>query len=222
MKVIKNLSKENRLHHQGGSKINVIKNCNLEIKKGECVALTGSSGSGKSTLIRMIYGNYLYNSGQISIDGEILSFKTPRKTIELRRSKIGYVSQFLRVIPRVKTIDTVLEPLLLNKIGYKKGIIKVKKMLKELNINQNLWELSPSTFSGGEQQRVNIARGFIFDYPVLLLDEPTASLDNKNRDVVLSLIKKTKKKNTAILGIFHDQEIRKEICDREIDVSLMK
>ena len=95
-------------------------------------------------------------------------------------------------------------------------------MLKELNINQNLWELSPSTFSGGEQQRVNIARGFIFDYPVLLLDEPTASLDNKNRDVVLSLIKKTKKKNTAILGIFHDQEIRKEICDREIDVSLMK
>ena len=126
------------------------------------------------------------------------------------------------MIPRVKTIDTVLEPLLLNKIGYKKGIIKVKKMLKELNINQNLWELSPSTFSGGEQQRVNIARGFIFDYPVLLLDEPTASLDNKNRDVVLSLIKKTKKKNTAILGIFHDQEIRKELCDREIDVSLMK
>lgn len=122
-------------------------------------------------------------------------------------------------MPRVPTVDVVAEPLLRVGTSPEKARARAEELLERLNIPETLWRLSPLTFSGGEQQRVNIARGFAHPYPALLLDEPTASLDGGNRAVVLSLIREAKARGAAVLGIFHDEAAREEICDREINVS---
>lgn len=217
---IKNVSKSFTLHNQSSTSINVMNNANLVVKRGECVALTGNSGSGKSTLMRMIYGNYLTQEGSIMVgDLDIVQAK-PRDIIELRRTTLGYVSQFLRVVPRVATLNVVAEPLL--KIGVDEVVAqnRAKELLTKLRIPENLWQLSPLTFSGGEQQRVNIARGFAHTYPAMLLDEPTASLDAINRETVLSLIEDAKERGAAIIGIFHDEAARNRFCNQQIDVSV--
>ncbi|MEP3947128.1 phosphonate C-P lyase system protein PhnL [Ascidiaceihabitans sp.] len=215
---LRNVSKTFTLHNQGSAVIEVINNVSFSVGLGECVALTGASGAGKSTLMRMIYGNYLTQAGQILIDGTDVVQAEPRDVIALRRETLGYVSQFLRVVPRVPTLDVVAEPL--RTVGAKAEIAQARaeELLTKLNIPQRLWSLSPTTFSGGEQQRVNIARGFAHTYPAMLLDEPTASLDAANRDVVLSLIEEAKARGAAIIGIFHDEAARSRVCDREIDV----
>ncbi|MEX0367087.1 MAG: phosphonate C-P lyase system protein PhnL, partial [Ruegeria sp.] len=143
----------------------------------------------------------------------------PRDVLALRRHTLGYVSQFLRVVPRVPTLDVVSEPLLAVGVDADAARTKARNLLSMLNIPERLWSLSPTTFSGGEQQRVNIARGFAHDYPAMLLDEPTASLDATNRAVVLSLIEQAKDRGAAIVGIFHDEAARAQVCDREVDVS---
>ncbi len=216
---VKAVSKRFTLHNQGGATIDVMQNAALCVAPGECVALTGPSGAGKSTLMRMIYGNYLAASGAIRVDGLDVVTATAREILSLRRTTLGYVSQFLRVVPRVPTLDVVAEPLLA--IGRDRDAAheKAGKLLTQLNIPETLWALSPTTFSGGEQQRINIARGFAHEYPALLLDEPTASLDPVNRAVVLSLISDAKARGAAIIGIFHDADARAEVCDREIDLS---
>lgn len=216
---LKEVSKSFTLHNQGGAVIDVFNNVNFAIAPGECVALTGASGAGKSTLMQMIYGNYLATRGQIIVNGTDLVQAEPRGVIALRREVLGYVSQFLRVVPRVPTVDVVAEPLLSVGTGADAARSRAEGLLARLNIPQNLWSLSPMTFSGGEQQRVNIARGFAHGFPALLLDEPTASLDPKNRDIVLDLIEEAKAQGTAILGIFHDVAARERVCDREIDVT---
>ena len=215
---LKSVSKKFKLFNQQNAIISVIENANLNISPGECVALVGASGSGKSTLMRMIYGNYLATSGSILVDGIDLTTAEPREILEVRKRKLGYVSQFLRVVPRVPTLKVVAEPLLSIGKPETESLEIAEELLEELNIPKKLWQLSPTTFSGGEQQRVNIARGFAYEFPALLLDEPTASLDKENRDIVISLIKRAKNKGTAIVGIFHDQRARELICDREIDV----
>ena len=129
------------------------------------------------------------------------------------------MSQFLRVVPRVPTRDVVAEPLLALGEEQTKARRKAEELLSLLNIPEHLWDLSPTTFSGGEQQRVNIARGFVYDYPALLLDEPTASLDVKNRSIVLGLVESAKARGAAIIGIFHDEAARVQVCDRVIDVT---
>lgn len=217
---LENVSKTFTLHNQGSAVIEVISNVSLSVAKGECVALTGVSGAGKSTLMRMIYGNYLTQAGEIRIGGVDLVQAEPRKIIELRRDVLGYVSQFLRVVPRVPTLDVVADPLRAVGVSAQDAEERAKSLLTQLNIPQRLWSLSPTTFSGGEQQRVNIARGFAHEYPAMLLDEPTASLDAVNREVVLSLIERAKERGAAIIGIFHDEAARERVCDREIDVSL--
>lgn len=219
MITVENLSKSFTLHNQGSAVIDVMRGANLSVAAGECVALTGQSGAGKSTLMRMIYGNYFASSGSIRIGDLDLVGAEPRQILALRRDTLGYVSQFLRVVPRVATLDVVAEPLLA--VGQDREVARAraKELLRRLNIPETLWSLSPTTFSGGEQQRVNIARGFAYDYPAMLLDEPTASLDPVNREVVLSLIKEAKARGAAIIGIFHDAEARSEVCDREIDLS---
>jgi alpha-D-ribose 1-methylphosphonate 5-triphosphate synthase subunit PhnL len=191
---------------------------NLHVDAGECVGLIGASGSGKSTLMRMVWGNYLAASGQIIIGGLDVAQAAPRQIIQLRRETLGYVSQFLRVVPRVPTLQVVAEPLLNLGVPADAARTRAAYLLARLNIPERLWALSPTTFSGGEQQRVNIARGFAHPYPALLLDEPTASLDAANRDVVLSLIAEAKARGAAILGIFHDETARNQICDRLVDV----
>ena len=217
---IENLSKSFTLHNQGGTVIPVMENATLSVATGECVALTGNSGAGKSTLMRMIYGNYLAASGRINIGDVDVARANPREILQLRRETLGYVSQFLRVVPRVPTLDVVAEPMLAVGKSRDVAINRAKELLTRLNIPERLWTLSPTTFSGGEQQRVNIACGFAHTYPAMLLDEPTASLDPVNRETVLCFIEEAKERGAAIIGIFHDQDARDRVADREINVSL--
>ena len=206
------------LHNQGAATIPVLDGVTFSVALGECVALTGASGAGKSTLMRMIYGNYLARSGRIVVGGTDLVAAEPREILRIRRDSLGYVSQFLRVVPRVPTLDVVAEPLRLTGTPEPEARDRARDLLTRLNIPARLWPLSPTTFSGGEQQRVNIARGFAHPFPAMLLDEPTASLDPANREVVLSLIEGAKARGAAIIGIFHDAEARARVADREIDV----
>jgi alpha-D-ribose 1-methylphosphonate 5-triphosphate synthase subunit PhnL len=216
---IENLSKTFTMHNQGGAVIPVMAGGALQVAPGECVGLIGQSGAGKSTLMRMVYGNYLAASGSIMIGDLDVAQAAPRQIIRLRRETLGYVSQFLRVVPRVPTIEVVAEPLLQLGVEPAAARDRAAALLAQLNITERLWSLSPTTFSGGEQQRVNIARGFAHRYPALLLDEPTASLDAVNRAVVLDLILEAKARGAAILGIFHDEAARATVCDRLIDVT---
>lgn len=216
---IRDLSKTFTLHNQGAAVIRVMEGATLAVDRGECVALTGASGAGKSTLMRMIYGNYLAASGTIMVGDVDVALAEPREIIRLRREVLGYVSQFLRVVPRVPTLEVVAEPLLSVGVDRDAAAERARELLTRLRIPERLWSLSPTTFSGGEQQRVNIARGFAHTYPALLLDEPTASLDATNRETVLGLIDEAKARGAAIVGIFHDQEARDRVCDREIDVT---
>jgi alpha-D-ribose 1-methylphosphonate 5-triphosphate synthase subunit PhnL len=216
---IENVSKSFVLHNQGAAEIPVMAGASVHVAKGECVALTGASGAGKSTLMRMIYGNYLTASGRIMIGDVDVASAAPREIIALRRETLGYVSQFLRVVPRVSTLDVVADPLRATGSTAEDARAHAQSLLERLNIPERLWGLSPTTFSGGEQQRVNIARGFAYGYKAMLLDEPTASLDPVNRAVVLDMIREAKARGAAIIGIFHDHAAREEICDRQIDVT---
>lgn len=216
---IENLSKSFTLHNQGGTVIPVMAGAALQVAPGECVGLTGQSGAGKSTLMRMVYGNYLAAGGSLMVGGVDVASAEPRQIIRLRRETLGYVSQFLRVVPRVPSLDVVADPLLALGVPVEAARTRAAALLRRLNIPERLWSLSPTTFSGGEQQRVNIARGFAHAYPALLLDEPTASLDAANRDVVLGLIAEAKARGAAILGIFHDEDARARVCDRLVDMT---
>ena len=217
---IENVSETFTLHNQGSAAIPVMTGATLSVAAGECVALTGNSGAGKSTLMRMIYGNYLAASGRIEVDGTDIVTAEPREILALRRQTLGYVSQFLRVVPRVPTLEVVAEPLLAIGTDRAIALARAEELLHRLNIPETLWTLSPTTFSGGEQQRVNIARGFAHTYPAMLLDEPTASLDATNRATVLTLIEEAKARGAAVIGIFHDVEARERVADREVDVSV--
>lgn len=216
---IDNLSKSFTLHNQGGAEIPVMAGASLRVAAGECVALTGASGAGKSTLMRMIYGNYLCQSGSIIVGGVDIARAEPREILALRREVLGYVSQFLRVVPRVPTLDVVAEPLLIVGEDEARARERAAELLARLNIPERLWSLSPTTFSGGEQQRVNLARGFMVSWPVMLLDEPTASLDEANAGVVLELIDEAKAAGSALIGIFHDRAIREAVAERYLDMT---
>jgi alpha-D-ribose 1-methylphosphonate 5-triphosphate synthase subunit PhnL len=219
MIAIAGLAKTFTLHNQGGTVLPVMTDAALTVAPGECVGLIGASGAGKSTLMRMVWGNYLAAAGSIRVGETDIVTAAPREIIRLRRETLGYVSQFLRVVPRVPTIDVVAEPLLVLGHDASAARDRAEALLTRLNIPERLWALSPTTFSGGEQQRVNIARGFAHPYPALLLDEPTASLDATNRATVLSLIQEAKARGAAILGIFHDEGARAQVCDRLVDVT---
>lgn len=216
---VENLAKNFVLHNQGGVAIPVLAGASFAVAPGECVALIGESGAGKSTVMRILYGNYLAQGGSVRIGGLDITQAEPREILALRRETLGYVSQFLRVVPRVPTLEVVAEPLLALGRPEDEAMARARDLLTRLRIPERLWALSPTTFSGGEQQRVNIARGFAHRYPALLLDEPTASLDATNRETVLRLIEEAKAGGAAIVGIFHDLEARARVADREIDVT---
>lgn len=216
---VENVAKDFTLHNQGAAILRVMQGADLRVAQGECVALTGASGAGKSTLMRMIWGNYRTDHGIIRVGDTVVSGAEPRVVIALRRATLGYVSQFLRVLPRVPTLRVVAEPLLTLGVAVDQAEARAAELLTRLRIAERLWTLSPTTFSGGEQQRVNIARGFVHPYPALLLDEPTASLDAANRETVMAMIDEAKARGAAILGIFHDEAARARLCDREIDVT---
>ncbi len=211
-----NLSKTFLLHLQGGVKIDVLSGVDFNVSAGECVALTGPSGAGKTTLLRSLYGNYRAAGGAIRVrhHGRMVDIVTasPRLVVEVREQTMGYVSQFLRVVPRVSAIDIVADAA--RGLSPEAAHEKAAALLRRLNIPTRLHGLPPATFSGGEQQRINLARGFIGSHPILLLDEPTASLDNANRDIVIDMIREAKAEGRAVIGIFHDTEVRDAVADR--------
>lgn len=208
------------LHNQGGIHLPVLKGVSLSVEAGECVALVGASGSGKSTLMRSLYGNYRVDRGSIWVrhDGTWVNLPAlqPHELIAVRQKTIGYVSQFLRVIPRVPAVEVAAEPLL--ELGHapETAYDQVRELFAQLNLPERLWNLSPTTFSGGEKQRVNIARAFSVNYPILLLDEPTSALDGVNREAVVQLIEERKAQGAALIGIFHDDEVRDRVCNRAL------
>jgi len=215
---VEKLRKTFTLHNQGRVNLPVLSAIDLTACAGECLALVGPSGSGKSSLLKAIYGNYRTDSGEIWIrdEGEWvdLAAAEPRRILSLRKRTLGYVSQFLRVIPRVPTLNILMDSVRSMGVPERGARARCETLLSRLRIPERLWHLSPTTFSGGEQQRVNIARGFIHPYPVLLLDEPTAALDSRNRQTVEELIREAKNRGAAILGIFHDEEVRDRVADR--------
>ncbi|ACC72909.1 phosphonate C-P lyase system protein PhnL [Paraburkholderia phymatum] len=213
------------LHGQGGVQIEALADVSLDVERGECVVLVGPSGAGKSTLLRCLYGNYLASTGAIAIRDDAQAAKylpitgaKPRDVLHLRRAVVGYVSQFLRVIPRVSTLDLVAEPLVSRGVEGAQARARAAALLARLNVPERLWHLAPATFSGGEQQRVNIARGLIAEHPLLLLDEPTASLDAENRDIVAGLIVEARECGAAIVGIFHDEDTRAKVATRRLEL----
>lgn len=190
----------------------------LELWEGEVLALVGESGSGKSTLLKCIYGNYRASSGPIRVLGRELVGAPEREVLALRREAIGYVSQFLRAVPRVSALDVVAEPLL-ERCGEDAEAARAARRAAEqllllLRVPMRLWSVPPATFSGGEQQRVNIARALARPRPLLLLDEPTASLDAENRSTVVTLIGELRRAGAAIVGIFHDAQVRDKVATR--------
>lgn len=219
---VRGLGKMFTLHNQGGVRLPVLQNVDFDAGPGDCLVLAGPSGTGKSTLLRCLYGNYLATEGSIRMrDGERwveLTRAPEQQILQLRRDVIGYVSQFLRVIPRVSTLDVVAEPLRERGQDAEAAREQAAALLRRLNVPQRLWGLPPATFSGGEQQRVNIARGFIGGHPVLLLDEPTASLDADNRAVVVTLIREAVAAGRCLIGIFHDEAVRDEVATRILPI----
>lgn len=217
--VVEGLAKTFTLHLQGGVRLPVLRDLSLVVRSGECVALVGPSGAGKSTLLRALYGTYLPQGGRILVrhHGDMIDIACadPRQILALRRDTVGYVSQFLRVIPRVSARAIVAEPLVHRGESEQAASRAADAMLARLNLPERLWHLPPATFSGGEQQRVNLARGFIAPYPIMLIDEPTASLDPLNADIALSLIEEARVRGAAIVGIFHDPAVRRRVATRE-------
>ncbi len=225
---MKQVSKQFTLHHQHGAQLQVLHNVNLSVAAGECVVLDGPSGMGKSTLLKLIYANYRASSGLIQIqqaDGQMLELTqaAARDVIRMRRDTVGYVSQFLRVIPRVSALDVVADSLLDDALDQPEALEAAREQarvwLSRLRIPERLWPLPPATFSGGEQQRVNIARNMIKPRPLLLLDEPTASLDAANTQTVIDLIQEAVESGTALVGIFHDAHVGDAVATRRIDVA---
>lgn len=217
------LDKGFTLHLQGGVRIQVLAGVDLDVRAGSCLALSGPSGAGKSTLMRTLYGNYRADGGRVLVchhDALLdLAQADPRTVLAVRRDTLGYVSQFLRVVPRVPAVDVVAEVLVRRGIAGEQARRRAADLLLRLNIPLRLHGLPPATFSGGEQQRVNLARGFIGGHPILLLDEPTASLDAANQVVVIEMVREAKARGTAIVAICHDAEVRNAIADRLFEVS---
>ncbi len=216
---IENVSKTFTLHLREGTRLDVVSNVSLQAHPGECLVLGGPSGAGKSSLLKMIYGNYRCDHGAIRVSGTDVASASPRQIMALRQSVMGYVSQFLRVIPRVGSREIIAARGRESGLSAEVAQERAVSLLGRLNLPERLWDLPPATFSGGEQQRINIARGMIADLPVLLLDEPTASLDAKNRAVVIEMIEAKKQAGCAIIGIFHDEDVRDAVATRVVDVS---
>ena len=221
--VVSEVAKSFTMHLRDGVRLSVVEDVSFALRAGECAVLGGPSGAGKSSILKMLYGNYATDEGQIIVDhgGRLIDLAraSPREVLAVRRDTIGYVSQFLRTVPRVAAVDVVAEPLVARGTDRTAARERAAALLSRLNLPERLWGLPPATFSGGEQQRVNIARGFITAHPILLLDEPTASLDARNREVVIAMIAEKKADGVALLGIFHDADVREAVADRIIDVT---
>lgn len=217
---VKNLTKNFNLHILNNKKIEALSDVSFDLNEGEIIGLTGHSGSGKSTLMKCIYRTYLASSGEIIYHspkhGRVdIAAASEHKILKLRHQEVTYCSQFLSVIPRIPALEVVASALMHRNGNTLDDAINIAcGILKRLNLPQELWDAYPSTFSGGEQQRVNIARAIISRPRLLLVDEPTASLDPKTKDAVIDMILELKNEKISVLCITHDQYTLKRLADR--------
>ncbi|MGE7182465.1 phosphonate C-P lyase system protein PhnL [Peribacillus sp. NPDC006672] len=216
---INDLSKSFILHNQR-KYIHAVSNITITVKKGEFIGITGKSGSGKSTILKSIYGTYRVQEGDIWYDssrfGAInLAKATEREMIYLRKHEIGYVSQFLNVMPRTTARQLVTGAILEMGQTREMANIETEKILGHFEIGKELWDSYPATFSGGEKLRLNIARAMVKRPRLLLLDEPTASLDHDSKVKVKTLLEQLMNEGTTMLGIFHDLEFMNRLVTRE-------
>ncbi|MFC0331796.1 phosphonate C-P lyase system protein PhnL [Paenibacillus sepulcri] len=219
-----NLTKSFELHVSQVGKVYPIRELSFNVRQSRFLGIAGPSGIGKSTILKCIYRTYVPSSGQIWYDslqeGRIdLAQADDRTMIRLRERELGYVSQFLKVIPRVPALDVVAEKLL--PLGWSQTDARkeAEQMLERLRIPQKLWQAFPATFSGGEQQRVNLARAFIVRPRLMILDEPTASLDRETTSAVIEMLQAMKQEGTTMVGIFHDWDVMEQVADDILDIS---
>jgi alpha-D-ribose 1-methylphosphonate 5-triphosphate synthase subunit PhnL len=210
--------------HQLGKKIRACHGITMAIDSGEFVGITGKSGSGKSTILKIIYRSYLPQKGEIWYDsrrfGLIDLCKADERVIlYLRRREIGYVSQFLNVIPRTTARETIEAAAREMERTPEESRSDAEAMLRHFELDPEIWDSYVSTFSGGEKLRLNIARAMVKRPHLLLLDEPTASLDRHSKGKVRALIEQLKKEGTTMLGIFHDLEFMEGLCDKEYSMN---
>lgn len=220
---VENITKSFTIHHLDQTR-KAIGEINLHVNKGEFLGIVGRSGSGKSTILKSIYGTYMPEEGAIMYHSKengpvnILEIND-YELIRLRKTEIGYVSQFLKVMPRTTSLELVTESLLEMGESKEHAIEKAKDALRHYDIPESLWDNYPNTFSGGEKLRLNIARATVKAPRLLLLDEPTASLDNDSKLKVREAIARLKADGTTLIGIFHDLEFMEGLCDSVFDMS---
>lgn len=215
---IENLSKVFYLHEQNKQ----IKSCSgisFALEKGGFIGIVGTSGAGKSTVLRCIYRTYLATEGSVRYDSLLygpldLIRAEERQILALRRAEIGYVSQFLSMLPRTTARQYVVEAALEAGFPQEEAAVKAEEMMRYFRLREDLWELYPVTFSGGEKLRLNLAHAMVKAPRLLLLDEPTASLDPETKLLVRDLLLKLKQEGTSMLGIFHDLEFMEGLCDQ--------
>ncbi|KGO34128.1 MAG: phosphonate C-P lyase system protein PhnL [Desulfoprunum sp.] len=219
MITVDNLSKNFLLHILGEKRIEACRAVSFRVPPGGFLGLSGPSGTGKSTVLKCLYRTYLPTGGAIRYDSAAwgpvdLATLPDRAVIDLRHREMGYVSQFLKVIPRVSALDVVMEPILTrNGVSREAARQRATRLLEQLRIPRHLFDAYPATFSGGEQQRVNIARAVSWKPRLLLLDEPTASLDRGSVEIVLDILKEMRGEGTTMIGIFHDTALLESVTD---------
>jgi alpha-D-ribose 1-methylphosphonate 5-triphosphate synthase subunit PhnL len=224
---VKNLNKSFKVHTRGGVEVKGFENINLEVKNGEFLSLYGPSGAGKSSILKTLFRTYTTTSGNIIFhkdNGSTIDIANASESeiLNLRKNEIGYVSQFLQILPRISAVDIVSQQLIVKGESEQIARSKAKELLDYLSIREELFDLSPLTFSGGEQQRVNIAKGIIAPKSLLLLDEPTASLDKTNTMKVVEKLKLLKEQGVSMVGIFHDLEAMEIISDSIYELKRVK
>jgi len=225
---INDLAKNFYLYNTGGGspplQIKSCQNINLTLNNGEFIGIVGLSGAGKSTILKCINRSYLPMQGEIWYDSEAfgridLSTATEREVLYLRRHEIGYVSQFLNVMPRTTAKEHVMNALIDMGTDIRIAETQAIEMLIYFRLPENLWDIYPATFSGGERLRLNLAHAMVKKPRLLMLDEPTASLDNKTKILVRDMLRKLKGMDTSMIGIFHDIEFMDGVCDKVFNIS---
>ncbi|MGP9043805.1 phosphonate C-P lyase system protein PhnL [Cytobacillus kochii] len=220
---IEGLEKNFQIVHLGQT-IHAVQQLNFSMNQGEFIGITGKSGSGKSTILKSIYRTYLPEAGRIYFDSEKygwidLQKATEREIIYLRKYEIGYVSQFLNVMPRTTARELVEQSVLETGRSLLEAQKEAEEVLSHFELDRKLWDTYPNTFSGGEKLRLNIAIAAVKKPRLLLLDEPTASLDQQSKQKVKEVIQKLKESGTTLLGVFHDIEFMDELCDHIFEMS---
>jgi alpha-D-ribose 1-methylphosphonate 5-triphosphate synthase subunit PhnL len=216
---VRNLQKTFLLYQQGAKNIVGCRDVNLTLLDGEFIGITGKSGAGKSTILKCLYRTYMSSDGQIlfrsnqfgTID---LARASEQQIIAIRKKEIGYVSQFLSVLPRVTALGVVKEAFLESGVGEEAAVAEAESSLSFFELPRTLWDAYPGTFSGGEKLRLNLARAMVKRPKLLLLDEPTASLDNRSKEAVKEMILRLKQGGTSMVGIFHDLEFMQQVIDK--------